>query len=345
MKSIKTAVVIIVLAAVGYGVWAVLSKKPNQLPPGIAEFQKGIGEPEVSEGTTAPLYDASAPGDATSQPAVCDPNDPEGCELSPADPAALADRSGAEAHGAHPEQPLDPYPSESFDFDVATDPAQSRAGNSDFATAWRSAQSQIQSGNLAQALFTLSLWHDRPELTVQEHDKLMRLLDQLSGTVIYSREFLLEPLHEVRRGERLQDIARECGVPWQFLANINGIDDPERLTPGERLKTVRGPFTAVVSLRNREITLLLGRSYAGRFPVEFGNDPPPREGTFEIREKMLPGDAANPYGQHWLGLGGNLRIHDDAGGRTTGRSIRVNSSDAKDLFAILSQGSRVIIRR
>ena len=78
--------------------------------------------------------------------------------------------------------------------------------------------------------------------------KVETLLGQLAGTVIYSTEHQLEPARVVKPGETLETIAKEYNVPWQLLAKINGIPAPDQLRPGQELKVVRGPFSAVVDL-------------------------------------------------------------------------------------------------
>jgi LysM repeat protein len=41
--------------------------------------------------------------------------------------------------------------------------------------------------------------------------------------------------HVVESGETLSSIAREYGVTWQQIATTNGIDDPDRIKPGQEL--------------------------------------------------------------------------------------------------------------
>ncbi|MFK0289525.1 peptidoglycan-binding protein [Streptomyces sp. NPDC090442] len=42
--------------------------------------------------------------------------------------------------------------------------------------------------------------------------------------------------HTVARGETLSAIARKYGTTWQAIAKTNGIEDPDRITPGQTLK-------------------------------------------------------------------------------------------------------------
>jgi len=185
-----------------------------------------------------------------------------------------------------------------------------------FAEAWKSTQSQLDNNQLSQALRSLSIWYESPDLTDGEQARLQHLLDQLAGTVIYSTEHHLESAYVVQPGETLQDIARDYKVPWQLLRNINGVDDPRMLASGQELKVVRGPFNAIVNLRRREITLLLNGLYAGRFSFTPGSDIPPQPGTYYVQQKTVdpayydrngrevpPNHPDNPYGKYRLDLG------------------------------------------
>lgn len=233
----------------------------------------------------------------------------------------------------------------------------------EFAIAWRGVQDQLSKGELSDALFTLSLWYGSRDVPEEMRPQLVELLDQLAGAVIYSPDVHMESPYIVRRGETLEDIANQFQVPWQLLANINGVDDPRRLPEGTELKVVRGPFSAVVDLDRQELTLFVARRYAGRFSIGVGNDPQPMEGEYTVREKqeqrtyydrdgraIEPGADENPYGPYWMGLGGRLAIHGAAapardGRRASSGSIILSPEDAQDLYAILSEHSPVEIRR
>ena len=51
----------------------------------------------------------------------------------------------------------------------------------------------------------------------------------------------------VRPGDTLDSIADRYKVPSLLLARINGISDPQNLSPGKELKVLKGPFIAKVS--------------------------------------------------------------------------------------------------
>jgi len=230
------------------------------------------------------------------------------------------------------------------------------------------AQRRLASGQLAEVHMALSRLYGNTELTAEESQRLTELLDQLTGTVIYSRQHLLEPPYVIKAGDTLQRVAEAYNVPWRLLAKINGVKDPDRLQPGTQLKVVRGPFEAVVYLGRFELVLRLGDRYAGRFPIGIGTDNPQLEGSHTLRKKILdppyiaadckfePGDPNNPLGKFWLELGDRLAIHGTndvknlrrANGRGT---ICLGPRDIEDLYDILtdsadsSLASKVTIRR
>ena len=228
-------------------------------------------------------------------------------------------------------------------------------------TAMKSAKLQLQQGQLATAILTLSIWYEDPRLNESQQTELAQLLDEVAGSVIYSRKHLIEPAYTVRQGETLEQIAASYRVTVGLLIKINGIQNPQTLTPGDKLKVVRGPFNAVINGEKSELTLWLGGRYAGRFPLAMGPEFQAIVGPFVVQEKTRR--HAGHSNLPWIrlapgyGIAGNLAPADPqvgiAGmqqpntakqGATPGR-IGVSVQDADDLFDILSQGSKVTIQR
>jgi LysM repeat protein len=231
-----------------------------------------------------------------------------------------------------------------------------------FARAMQAAKAQMEEKKWRDALFTLTTTYEDPRLSDAERQQLLDRLDPLAAKVVYSTENLLEPPYEPRRGETLMSIAQQYQVPWQLLQKINGVRNPEFLPPGTRLKVIRGPFRGEVDLQRQELTLYLNRLYAGRFPISFGNQPEPGEYSVKVKETgrtfftsdsrpIHAADPANPYGQIWMDLGRNVAIHgtplkpDPALDPGATGSISLSPRDADDVFAILSTGSAITIRR
>lgn len=235
---------------------------------------------------------------------------------------------------------------------------------------WEQARQFLRQGQLDVAHKLLSSSYGDPSLTPVQQEQLVDLLSQLAGTLIYSTEHHLEPPYVARAGETLEEIAARYRVTPQLLAKINGLSDPGHLQPGQELKVVRGPFMAVISVSKRELTLALDGRYAGRFPIGIGQEWEPVDGEFEVKSKFTnptyygraetldADDPNNPLGEHWLGLvstdnsfTGPLGIHgtnDPANVQSESDPrgyIRLSPQDAEDVFDILTEGARVIIRR
>ena len=228
------------------------------------------------------------------------------------------------------------------------------------ASASMSAQDQLARGQYYEALLTLSYAYQDPELTVSDRESLQPLLDSLAAEVIYSTAHHMEPEYVVQVDDTLQNIADQHQVSWQLLANINGLTDPNGVEAGTKLKVVRGPFHAKVDLTRRELTLYVRRLYAGRFPIEIGEQAPPPANysvlnkqagqTFYLgnAQTLAADDPANPYGGIWIELGENLGIHAQPKLGEASQffhSISLSPRDANDLFGILARGSSVVVAR
>lgn len=422
METIKTAFVVVLLMAVLYGVYVVLTKPEPTLSPEmdwltkeahLPDIQVSGGEsvgvvpaaiPAVSSDVPAsplPLLDTAVTARATdSVPEIQAP--PAGInDMATAANAHLDDSSVASASAeavpkplpSIPESPPSSYrsvyeaapssamangervasaveeltpndPSSAFQLPAApeTPVAESTPSgqSTTFDSAWDSALAQLEKEQWSEALLTLSLFYNDASLSLEQRTKLLDLLDPLAGKVIYSTEHTMEPPHTVQAGETLEDVARQMNVPPSLLQNINGISSASALTPGTQLKVVRGPFRAEVDLSQSELTLFLGKYYAGRFPISVGNDPAPKPGDFTVQDKqpgreyfaadrsrIAPLAADNPYGHHWISLGGDICIH---GSPTSIPShgglgcISLTTADAADIYGILSVGSKVTLR-
>ncbi len=243
-------------------------------------------------------------------------------------------------------------------------------------------QKYLDNGKFAEAHLALSMVYNNPNLPAEQAKLLVGLLDQLAGTVIYSRRHLLEPAYVVQQGDTLEKVALKYSIPWQLIAKINGLLPPnasnaedvvkdQPLPLGMQLKVVRGPFDALIHLDKHELILMLPERttgvgearYAGRFTIGLGRDQMRIEGEYTVCNKILnppyrgldgidirPNDAKNPLGSAWIGLTDRVGIHGTNDPRSVGRDdnggvICVGERDIQDLYGILSVGSRVKIVR
>ena len=340
---------------------------PETQPPVAEAEQAPAYEPEPAPVVVAPPI-VEQP---VAEPAPVTPGDRYGNATPPAAPYTNV-QPPADSYGSAP-PPMDRYGS--AEGPAPSEPQESPAQPSVvtgepvtptpslFASTRIAAQSALDRGELSQALLLLSDWYGDPSLSPGEESELDTLLSQLAGSVIYSTEHRIEPPYRVQAGQRLQDIAQEYNVPWQLLAKINRVEDPNNLQPGSELKVVRGPFEAVVDIRRRSVVLMLDRRYAGRFQLEVEPGVNVEEGLWTVDQKLLTPGSANPAFPgapsderslmltNPVAAGGQVAILRGPGtpgaasADPPGRVIRLNSTDIGDLFDILSVGSRVVIRR
>ena len=223
-------------------------------------------------------------------------------------------------------------------------PARKSEKQPSFAVFMAEVNRDLAQGQLAVALQKLSSRYEDPDLSAEEREQILDLLDQVAYAVIYSPNSLLEPPYIVQPGDTLQRIAQSYGVPWQLLARINGIADPNSLVPGQQIKVLRGPFDAEIDLGRRELTLKLHGLYAGRFALPLIPDPGKLQSVYFVEDKSaLPG-------QWWIRLSGGTEIrgaHElpPAAASANGNLIAVEPDQIENLHTILSVGSRVRILR
>ncbi|QDU55485.1 LysM peptidoglycan-binding domain-containing protein [Aeoliella mucimassa] len=205
-------------------------------------------------------------------------------------------------------------------------------------------------GELEQAHLLLTKWYGDRSLPPAEQSEVEELLSQLAGSVIYSTNHSLESPHVVRQGETLETIGQVYGVPWQLLAKINGVSQSAGVQPGQELKVIQGPFSAVVDVERQQLALLVSERYAGRFNVKTEGQAA-NEGAWVVTQKQMPNGVTTDSKVVILEPEGGstgtqlvLGPASDTGPRSAG-AIRVAPQDQNDLFDILSIGSRVMIRK
>jgi len=270
---------------------------------------------------------------------------------TPSAPPAF-NESASQASSEFASTPVTPTPE-------ATTPGQASL----FSATRLAVEAALDRGELSQALLLLSDWYDDPSLSSSELQEVNGLLRQLAGSVIYSTEHRLEPPYMVQAGEQLADIAQKYQVPWQLLAKINGISPGDQLQPGQQLKVVRGPFSALIDLGRRKLTLMLDRRYAGQFSIDVDPSSTVEAGHWAVNQKLLTpgnvGSVGSPAGgtteerslmlSRADGSTSQLAILRGSNGATpaepAGRVLSLSPQEVGDVYDILSLGSQVVIRR
>ncbi|MEZ6134791.1 MAG: LysM peptidoglycan-binding domain-containing protein [Pirellulaceae bacterium] len=231
-----------------------------------------------------------------------------------------------------------------------------------FEIAREQALMKAANGSLREALEQLSAYYESVELGRAEHTDLVDMLDALSRETIYSKRHLVQKAYVVTATDTLDELAKRYQVSPELLGAINGMGESTALVAGSQLKVLPGPFHARISMNRGELTVFLGKMYAGRFPISINQANPPREGIFEIVDRrrdrayygpggveIQAGAPDNPYGGYWLSLANNIEIH---GSPEMARSdlekagcISLAPLDAADVYSILTKHSQVEIRK
>jgi LysM repeat protein len=383
VNTLKTLCVAAVLSALGYGAYVTLTGRADPPePPAAGDWQVApqVSLPAENDPLTAndppsmPRYLTAEPSESpgsttpssTAEPSFMPETPPPATDTATAQPSnsllAAAASTGAPGVSIEstspPSTPVATLTPEGID---TTTPVAADI-HGEFVIAWSEAERMLGRGQLADALLALSEWVTDSRLGQADRTKLFEMLDQLAGTVVYSREHFLAPAYTVQAGDTLERIAERFGVTWQLLAKINGIADAQAIKPGDTLKVVQGPFDALITLHDFELTLFVYGRYAGRFRVGVGQDQSTPEGELVVQNKVEnptyygpnqvigPEDPSNPLGGRWIDLGNRLGIHGTNEPASIGKAesrgcIRLSPSDIGDVYDILSIGSRVTVVR
>ena len=207
-----------------------------------------------------------------------------------------------------------------------------------------------------------------------EQAELRRHLERIADETVFSRQRLADdPLFEmytIQPGEYLINIGKRFDVPHEAIILINGIKDPTRIQPGQRIKVPHGPFNVKIHSSKFRLDVYLQDLYLRSFPVGLGVDQGTPLGEWVVKDRLPnptyyppasaekkeiipPNDPTNPLGEHWIGLEGVAR---EAGGRvgygihgtiepeTVGKPVslgcvRMHNRDVAFLYKLMMPGS------
>ncbi len=182
----------------------------------------------------------------------------------------------------------------------------------------------------------------------------------------FVRRYVIQP------GDSLSKIAAKYSITAEFLADINGIRDVNRISAGRTIKVVQGPFHVHIDKASFRMDVRLQNTFVKHFAVGLGVDDstpcgewlvgtkltnptyyPPRGGKI-----MAADDPANPLGEYWIELKGvsgdalgqqRYGIHgtiepDSIGRNASHGCVRMHNEDVGELYKLLIPGkSRVTI--
>lgn len=208
-----------------------------------------------------------------------------------------------------------------------------------------------------------------------------RLMAEANQQILFSpRRFGNDPYqstHTVQSGEVLQKIAATNALSWEYLARVNGLSDPRRMRAGATLKTVQGPFHAVVTKGAFTMDIYLGSPgkagsmYVTTLPVGLGANDSTPTGTWMAGGKLknpayfsprgegvvAADDPKNPLGEYWISLQGvegqavgkmSYGVHGTVDPESIGKQssmgcIRLRNEDIALVYELLVDGKSIVI--
>jgi lipoprotein-anchoring transpeptidase ErfK/SrfK len=218
-------------------------------------------------------------------------------------------------------------------------------------------QRLIENGDDIEAHRLMSEWYWKEPAS---RPAFMAQLEQSARKIyLQPQPHYMDP-HVVQAGQMLSSVAKEYNVPWQYLAKLNRTD-ARRIKPGQKLKVIKGPFSAVVDLSDFELTIHAHGYFVKRYQVGIGRDNSSPYGNFKVQDKLTDptyygptkiiehDDPENPLGEYWISIGDSFGIHGTIDPNSIGKAesegcIRLRNEDIAEVYDFLSIGSDVTIR-
>ena len=217
----------------------------------------------------------------------------------------------------------------------------------------------MQAGDFIAAHRQLSaLYWNEPAL----RETIRERIETTARSIFFSPQPHYMQPYVVQPGDQLQTIAAKYAVPWEFLARLNGID-PRRIRADQKLKVIKGPFSAVVDLSDFELTLHAHGYFVKHYRVGIGKAGTTPLGTFTVNTKLVnptyygpdgvvieADDPANPLGERWIDIGDSYGIHGTIDPQSIGRAesrgcVRMLAEEVAEVYDLLGVGSQVVIRQ
>lgn len=169
-------------------------------------------------------------------------------------------------------------------------------------------------------------------------------------------------LYEVQKGDTLTKIAKKSGTTVELISASNGIKSG-MIRTGRKLKVSNARFSIVVDKAQNILTLKSDGEIFKTYRVSTGKrESPTPAGAFKVVNKIVdppwyppagkvipPGDPKNVLGTRWLGISKpSYGIHGTIDPGSIGKSVtegcvRMKNSDVEELFAIVPEGTEVVI--
>ena len=256
----------------------------------VADSQNLAPQNTFSSSNSIPLVSAQFAPTGVREPSMYNPPKKELVRQGPVVAFATSSEPGTAINESGVLTPVNSGMNVSGPFDVA--PPDSLPGVSDAMQRFiQTLRQQADSGEpekVRNAFIQLSQLYEQRQLNETERNIVLPMLDALAYKVIYAKDIhILESAYQVKPNDTIESIAKHFYLTPELLRNINGLEPARQVSPGMFLKVVYGQFDARISLSRRELTLLLGGLYAGRFPFTLPGDAAPdaSSGEFLVQHK------------------------------------------------------------
>jgi lipoprotein-anchoring transpeptidase ErfK/SrfK len=166
--------------------------------------------------------------------------------------------------------------------------------------------------------------------------------------------------YKVEAGDTLTKIARQFGTTIGLIMTANNLAGSD-LAIGQKLKVQKYKFDIIVDKSQNVLTLKSDDKVVKTYRVSTGANNSTPIGTFKIVNKMVnpvwyktgavvpPGSPKNILGTRWMGISKpSFGIHGTTDPKSIGKSvssgcIRMTSQDVEELYAIVPEGTEVVI--
>lgn len=192
--------------------------------------------------------------------------------------------------------------------------------------------------------------------------KVQESLDNINMKMLFSPDITADSfIYEVQKGDSLTKIARSFGTTVELIMKSNGLKNGI-LRTGKSLKISRIKFSMVVDKSQNILTLKADDELFKTYRVATGKNNCTPVGTFKVTNKIIDppwyppsgkvipaGDPKNVLGSRWLGISKQgYGIHGTIDFSSIGKSvtegcIRMRNADVEELYAIIPEGTEVVI--
>jgi Uncharacterized protein conserved in bacteria len=167
--------------------------------------------------------------------------------------------------------------------------------------------------------------------------------------------------YEVQEGDTLAKIAKKFSTTQDLIMRSNNIKNAKVVTLGRKLKIHNEAMSIVVDKSMNILMLKSGDKIVKTYKVATGVKNCTPVGSFKVINKIVdppwytdgtvipPGNPKNILGSRWLGLSAkSYGIHgttepQSIGSQATSGCVRMKNDEVEELYALVPQGTEVVI--